>query len=105
MGITVRVDADLAGCLTGAAVRGAAYACRPGEAHSAVTLNSEPTPREWELLRSVGLEPARVGRPYRQTVACPVNGDGYWYTRRELLDASGVVVGSVRDDAGPSGEL
>lgn len=81
------------------------HVCREGEPGSAVQLNRTPEAHELAILAKAGLTPATVGKAFRKTVRCPVNGDGYWYTRRELLDSKGAVVGSVRDDSGPSGEL
>lgn len=81
------------------------YACRPGRPRSAVPLDRPPTAEEWTVLAGAGLYPATLGQRYRKQVRCPVNGDGYWYTRRELLDSSGAVVGSVDDPSGPSGVL
>lgn len=54
--------------------------------------DADPSPEAIEKLRLV--KPA-IGKRYRDTVRCPVNGDGYWYYRRELLDQDGQFVGSI----------
>lgn len=81
------------------------YLCRKSSPGSAMKLDREPTAHELTALATAGLELATIGDRYRKTCACPVNGDGYWYTRRYVLDSAGAVVGSFRDDSGPSGEL
>lgn len=50
-------------------------------------------------------EPGVPGKVYRKRVACPVNGDGYWYHRQEVLNSAGVVCGSIARNDLPSGEL
>ncbi len=51
------------------------------------------------------LEQLRLGKTFRRSVACPVNGDGYWYTAQYLLNDAGEVRGSIaRHDLG-GGEL
>jgi len=55
-------------------------------------LNRTPDQHQIQVLR---LEPCKLGQRYRKTVRCPVNGDGYWYTRRELIAPDGTMVGSV----------
>ena len=57
-------------------------------------LDTEPSP---EAIRVLQLQPCKLGRRYRKTVRCPVNGDGYWYYRRELLAPDGTMVGSVAE--------
>jgi hypothetical protein len=81
------------------------HLCRKGVAGSATRLDREPTAHELTVLAGAGLELATVGDRYRKTVRCPVNGDGYWYTRRYLLDSAGEIVGSFEDEQGPRGEL
>jgi hypothetical protein len=79
------------------------FLCRKGQPASAMRLDREPTARELEAFAVAGLELAAIGACYKKTVACPVNGDGYWYTRRYLLDSAGEIVGSVEDAQGPRG--
>lgn len=79
------------------------FLCRKGAPGSAMRLDREPTAAELEALASAGFELATIGDRYRKNCACPVNGDGYWYTRRTLHDSAGAVVGSVEDADGPSG--
>ncbi len=81
------------------------YICRPGSPHSAMRLDTEPSQDDWKIFHRMGFARAELGERYRKNVRCPVNGDGYFYTRRELLCPSGTVVGSVADWDGPSGEL
>jgi hypothetical protein len=81
------------------------YLCRKGAPASAMRLDREPTADELAVLAGAGLELATIGDRYKKTVACPVNGDGYWYTRRYLLDSAGEVVGSFEDEQGPRGAL
>ncbi len=81
------------------------FLCRKGVSASAMKLNREPTAQELEVLATAGLELATIGERYRKTVACPVNGDGYWYSRRYVLDSAGEVVGSFEDEQGPYGVL
>lgn len=81
------------------------YLCRKGAPASAMRLDREPTAHELTCLATAGLELATIGDRYKKTVACPVNGDGYWYTRRYVLDSAGEVVGSFEDETGPRGEL
>ena len=81
------------------------YLCREGKPWSAIKMNKAPTEENLKILISMGFEVARVGKKYRKNVVCPVNGDGYWYTRRELTDSKGFIVGSFRDDNGPFGEI
>jgi hypothetical protein len=83
----------------------AAYMCRRGVSQSAARLTREPTAAEWAKLAELGFERARVGQHYRRNIVCPVNGDGYWHTRCELLDADGVVVGTAEVDQGPRGQI
>ena len=85
--------------------RSAVYMCRRGVPQSAARLTREPTDAEWAKLAELGFERAKQGQHYRRNVVCPVNGDGYWYTRCELLDADGVVVGTAEVDDGPRGEV
>lgn len=52
----------------------------------------------------------RIGVPGKRTmrrnVRCRVNGDGYYYTQREVVcEQTGETLGWARDDSGPSGEL
>lgn len=63
---------------------------------------SAPLP---QMLLDAGYEQAIPGKIYRKRVACPVNGDGYWYMRQEIVTASGRCVGSIARDDLPSGEL
>lgn len=79
------------------------YICRKGVVRSAMKINQKPNQREMDLLSGMGFELARVGKRYRKNVRCPVNGDGYWYTRRYLLDSEGQIVGSFEDYSGPTG--
>jgi len=81
------------------------FLCRRGVANSATRLDREPTAAELAILATAGLEPATVGEYFMKTVRCPVNGDGYWYTRRELLDADGKCVGTFEVEQGPRGAL
>jgi hypothetical protein len=81
----------------------AAYMCRKGVPHSAVRLTREPTDAEWAKLAELGFERATEGQHYRRDVRCPVNGDGYWYTRCEVVDADGIVVGTAEVEDGPRG--
>lgn len=81
------------------------YLCRKGVAASAMRLDREPTAHELTVLAGAGLELATIGDRYKKTVACAVNGDGYWYTRRYVLDSAGEVVGSFEDEQGPRGAL
>lgn len=81
------------------------YLCRKGAPGSAMRLDRAPTEHELSVLAGAGLELATIGDRYRKSVACPVNGDGYWYTRRYVLDSAGEVVGSFEDEQGPRGEL
>jgi hypothetical protein len=57
-----------------------------------VVLGAIPSEGAIGVLRLV---PCKLGRGYRKTHRCPVNGDGYWYYRREPLSPDGRVVGSV----------
>lgn len=83
-----------------------AYICRQGVSHSAMLISRRPTKRELSLLAEIGFEMATPSeQTYRKTIACSVNGDGYWYTRRYLLDSTGFVVGSYGDYTGPLGQL
>lgn len=81
------------------------YVCQCGVPGSAVRLNGEPTADQWTQLAKLGFERATLGERFRRDVACPVNGDGYWYTRVELRDSEGHVVGSAEVPDGPGGEL
>ncbi len=81
------------------------HICRPGVPRSAMRLNREPSEDEWKIFQQMGFERARLGPRYRHSVRCPVNGDGYWYTRRQLLCPAGTIVGTVEDPEGPRGEL
>ena len=81
------------------------FLCRKGVPGSAMRLNREPTAAELEVLAGAELELATVGDRYKKKCVCPVNGDGYWYTRRYVLDSAGEVVGSFEDEQGPSGVL
>lgn len=52
----------------------------------------------------------RIGVPGRRTrrhnVRCRVNGDGYWYTQREIVcERTGETLGWREDESGPSGEI
>ena len=85
--------------------RSPVYMCRRGVPQSAVRLTREPTDAEWAKLAHLGFERAIEGRHYRRNVVCPVNGDGYWYTRCEVLDADGGVVGSAEVVSGPRGAI
>lgn len=85
--------------------RASFHICRRGEPSSAMRLDGAPTPSELEELVKAGFELACVGGRFRRVCACPVNGDGYWYTRRYLLDGAGGIVGSVEDADGPRGEV
>lgn len=85
--------------------RAAVYMCRKGVPQSAARLTREPTAAEWAKLAELGFERARAGRHYRRNIVCPVNGDGYWYTRCELLDSAGTVVDSADVDDGPRGQI
>lgn len=59
-----------------------------------------------QVLREVGYRRLKPGKRYRKTVACPVNGDGHWYTRLRLLDAeTGELVTTIEVENGPRGEL
>lgn len=77
--------------------------CKPGNRWSAAELNSEPTEAEWVRLNEMGFHRVTIGERFKKSVCCPVNGDGYWYTRRLLLDPNGFVVGSMEDEKGPRG--
>jgi hypothetical protein len=81
------------------------YLCRKGAPGSAMKLDREPTAADLECLATAGLELATIGDCFKKTIRCPVNGDGYWYTRRELLDSAGECVGSFEVEQGPRGEL
>lgn len=87
------------------------YTCSTGKPYSADPINSKATldrinsPEGKQVLSGLGMELATEGKRYRRTVVCPVNGDGYYYTRRHLLDSNGLIVGSTRDASGPAGEL
>ena len=81
------------------------YLCRKGAPNSATKLDREPTAAELAVLAGAGLELATVGDRYKKVCQCPVNGDGYWYTRRYLLDSAGETVGTMEDEYGPRGVL
>lgn len=81
------------------------YICRRGVPGSAVEINREPNAAEIEVFAQIGFEMASLGDTFRKTCRCPVNGDGYWYTRVELVDASGFCVGSFRPENSIGGEL
>ena len=81
------------------------YLCDRGVPMSAQILTRKPTDEELSALAALGKELATHGETFRRNVRCPVNGDGYWYTRRELLDSNGYLVGSYEVDDGPRGEL
>ena len=66
-----------------------------------VVLGAIPSEGVIEVLRLV---PCKLGPSYCKTCRCPVNGDGYWYYRRELLSPDGRMVGSVAV-ANTGGEL
>lgn len=57
------------------------------------------------VLLEAGFQHVTPGKCYRKTVRCPVNGDGYWYTRQELVTADGRVMGSIPRYDMASGEL
>lgn len=81
------------------------YLCRRGVPHSAMRLDSAPSEADMQVLSKMGFELAKPGKRYRKSVVCPVNGDGYWYTRCTLLDSDGEVVGTFEVDDGPRGEV
>lgn len=82
-----------------------AYLCRRGVPGNVLALTRQPTDAEMAVFALAGMELATVGERYVATCSCPVNGDGYWYTRRYLLDSAGAVVGSFEEENGPRGVL
>jgi len=81
------------------------FMCIRGKRGSALRLNREPDSEAWAVFERMGYERAIVAKRYRHTVRCPVNGDGYFYTRRYVVDADQNVVGTVEDPSGPRGEI
>ena len=79
--------------------------CRRGEVGSHILLNRDITDAECEVFAELGFERAVLGSRYRKNYRCPVNGDGYWETRQEILDSEGTWIGSREVPEGPWGEL
>lgn len=81
------------------------YFYHKGVPNSGFKPTREATAAEKETLAGIGVIPAYLGKRFWQRVRCPVNGDGYWYTARYLVDESGNVVGRIADKNERSGPL